>query len=109
MPLLMLSLMVGVIYLLHPLRLVGHSSNQSGLMLNLACLVEEVWDLHLTKRWWDPCRSLCLVRLRNNSFSWVSFLTGGNPIFGQQNPVQGTIPSQGATTGVYFTQGIWNP
>jgi hypothetical protein len=45
----------------------------------------------------------------NNTFSLTSFPTGGNPNFGQQNPVQGTIPSQGATTGVYSTQGLWNP
>jgi hypothetical protein len=45
----------------------------------------------------------------NNAFSSATFSTGGNPNFGQQNPVQGTIPSQGATTGVYSTQGLWNP
>jgi hypothetical protein len=45
----------------------------------------------------------------NNTFSSTAFPTGGNPSFGQQNPVQGTIPSQGATNGVYSTQGLWNP
>jgi hypothetical protein len=29
----------------------------------------------------------------NNAFSSVAFSNGGNPIFGQQNMVQGTIPS----------------
>jgi hypothetical protein len=34
---------------------------------------------------------------------------GGNPGFGQQNPVQGTIPTQGASTRVFSSQGHWNP
>jgi hypothetical protein len=29
----------------------------------------------------------------NNTFSSTTFLTGGNPIFGQSTPVQGTIPA----------------
>jgi hypothetical protein len=29
----------------------------------------------------------------NNTFSSATFLTGGNPIFGQSTPVQGTIPT----------------
>jgi hypothetical protein len=45
----------------------------------------------------------------NNAFSSAVVSAGGNPSFGQQNPVQGTIPSQGATTGVFSTQGLWNP
>jgi hypothetical protein len=44
----------------------------------------------------------------NNAFSSVAFSSGGNPIFSQQNLVQGTIPSQGGMTGVYSTQGLWN-
>jgi hypothetical protein len=32
----------------------------------------------------------------NNTFSSVAFPTGGNPIFGQSTPVQGTIPAHGA-------------
>jgi hypothetical protein len=44
-----------------------------------------------------------------NAFSLAAFSTGGNPNFGQHKPVQGTILSQGATTGVYFTHGVWNP
>ena len=31
----------------------------------------------------------------NNTFSSTSFPSGGNPIFGQSTPVQGTIPAQG--------------
>jgi hypothetical protein len=42
----------------------------------------------------------------NNAFSSAAFSTGGNPSFGQQNLVQGTIPSQRVTTGVYSTQGL---
>jgi hypothetical protein len=45
----------------------------------------------------------------NNTFSSSSFSTGGNPVFGQQNPTQGFIPSQGAMTGVYSSQGLGNP
>jgi hypothetical protein len=42
----------------------------------------------------------------NNFFSSVFVLAGGNPSFGQQNLVQGIIPSQGAMTRVFSTQGI---
>jgi hypothetical protein len=45
----------------------------------------------------------------NNDFSLAVVLAGGNPRFGQQNPMQSTIPSQGATTGVFSMQGLWNP
>jgi hypothetical protein len=31
----------------------------------------------------------------NNTFSSVTFLTGGNPIFGQFTPMQGIIPAWG--------------
>jgi hypothetical protein len=41
----------------------------------------------------------------NNAFSSASISAGGNPGFGSQNPVQGTIPAQGAHT----SQGPWNP
>jgi hypothetical protein len=41
--------------------------------------------------------------------SLAAISAGGNPIFGQQNPVQGTIPSQGETTRVFSTQSLWNP
>jgi hypothetical protein len=34
----------------------------------------------------------------NNAFTSFTFSIGGNPIFGQQNPMQGFIPSQGAMT-----------
>jgi hypothetical protein len=34
----------------------------------------------------------------NNSFSLASISTGGNHGFGQHNPVQGTIPTQGEST-----------
>jgi hypothetical protein len=33
----------------------------------------------------------------NNAFSSVVISVGGNPIFGQQNPVEGIIPAQGET------------
>jgi hypothetical protein len=45
----------------------------------------------------------------NNSFSSAVVSAGGNPGFGQQNPVQGTIPTQGASTRVFSSQGLWNP
>jgi hypothetical protein len=45
----------------------------------------------------------------NNAFSSSSFSVGGNPIFGQPNPMQGFIPSQGVMTGVYSSQGLGNP
>jgi hypothetical protein len=45
----------------------------------------------------------------NNPFSSAVVSTGGNPSFGQQNPVQGTIPTQGVNTRVFSTQGLWNP
>jgi hypothetical protein len=45
----------------------------------------------------------------NNPFSSDATSAGGNPSFGQQNPVQSTIPSQGETTRVFSTQGLWNP
>jgi hypothetical protein len=45
----------------------------------------------------------------NNAFSSASVLVGGKPGFGKQNLVQGTIPSQGETTAVFSTQGLWNP
>jgi hypothetical protein len=41
----------------------------------------------------------------NNTFSSAVISVGGNPGFGQQNPVQGTIPAQGENT----SQGPWNP
>jgi len=43
------------------------------------------------------------------TFSSVAFLARGNPSFGQQNLVQGIIPSQGVMIGVYSIQGLWNP
>jgi hypothetical protein len=42
-------------------------------------------------------------------FHQLSISTGGNPGFGQQNLVQGTIPTQGESTRVFSSQGIWNP
>jgi hypothetical protein len=44
----------------------------------------------------------------NNAFSSVAFPTGGNPIFGQPIPMQGTIAAQGANLGTYSTSGPWN-
>jgi hypothetical protein len=40
----------------------------------------------------------------NNAFSSVFISVGGNPGFGSQNLVQGTIPAQGENT----SQGPWN-
>jgi hypothetical protein len=45
----------------------------------------------------------------NNAFSSAVVSAGGNPGFGQQNPVQGTIPTQGESTRVFSSQGLWNP
>jgi hypothetical protein len=45
----------------------------------------------------------------NNNFSLAAISTGGNPSFGQQNLMQCIIPSHGAMTGVFSTQGILNP
>jgi hypothetical protein len=45
----------------------------------------------------------------NNAFSSVVVSAGGNPGFGPQNLVQGTIPTQRENTGVFSSQGIWNP
>ena len=44
----------------------------------------------------------------NNSFLSASFSVGGNRHFGQQSPVQGTIPTWGENIGVYSSQGLWN-
>jgi hypothetical protein len=45
----------------------------------------------------------------NNTFTSSSLLTGGNPIFGQQNHAQDFIPSQGLMIGVYSSKGLGNP
>jgi hypothetical protein len=45
----------------------------------------------------------------NNAFSLAAILVGGSLSFGKQNPVQGTIPTQGASTRVFSSQGLWNP
>jgi hypothetical protein len=44
----------------------------------------------------------------NNTFSSVAFPTGGNPIFGQSTPMQGTILAQGENLGTSFATGPWN-
>jgi hypothetical protein len=44
----------------------------------------------------------------NNTFSSATFLTGGNPGYGQLNPMQGTIPSEGENPTIPSTQGPWN-
>jgi hypothetical protein len=44
----------------------------------------------------------------NNAFSPATFLTGGNPSFGQPIPMQGTIPAQGANPRNSSTSGPWN-
>jgi hypothetical protein len=45
----------------------------------------------------------------NNVFSSAVVSAGGNPGFGQWNPVQRTIPTQGENTRVFSSQGLWNP
>jgi hypothetical protein len=45
----------------------------------------------------------------NNAFSSAVISTGGNPGYGQQNPMQGTIPAQGENLGIPSSQGPWNP
>jgi hypothetical protein len=45
----------------------------------------------------------------NNAFSSAAVLFGGNPSFGQHNPMQGIIPTQGESTRVFSSQGLWNP
>jgi hypothetical protein len=44
----------------------------------------------------------------NNTFSSASFPTRGNPGYGQPNPMQGTIPAQGANPGTSSASGPWN-
>jgi hypothetical protein len=45
----------------------------------------------------------------NNAFSSVAISAGGNPSYGQQNPMQGIIPAQGGNLGIPSSQGPWNP
>jgi hypothetical protein len=45
----------------------------------------------------------------NNVFSSIVVSAMGNPGFGKQNPVQATIPTQRESTGVFSSQGLWNP
>jgi hypothetical protein len=45
----------------------------------------------------------------NNVFSSAAVSTEGNLGFGQWNPVQGIIPTQGENTRVFSSQGLWNP
>jgi hypothetical protein len=45
----------------------------------------------------------------NNSFSLASVSVGGKPSNGQQNPMQGTIPTQGSNPRIPSSQGPWNP
>jgi hypothetical protein len=45
----------------------------------------------------------------NNAFSSISIFAGGNPGYGQQNPMQGIIPAQGENPGIPSLQGPWNP
>jgi hypothetical protein len=44
-----------------------------------------------------------------NEFSSATISVGGNPSYGQQNPMQGTIPTQGESLGIPSSQGPWNP
>jgi hypothetical protein len=44
----------------------------------------------------------------NNAFSSVVVSAGGNSSYGQQNPMQGTIPAQGGNLVIPSSQGLWN-
>jgi hypothetical protein len=44
----------------------------------------------------------------NNAFLSVVVSTEGNPSYGQKNPMQGTIPAQGANSRIPSSQGLWN-
>jgi hypothetical protein len=44
----------------------------------------------------------------NNTFLSASISTEGNPSYGQQNPMHGTIPAQGEKKGIPSSQGPWN-
>jgi hypothetical protein len=45
----------------------------------------------------------------NKDFLSTFVSVGGNPGYGQQNPIQGTIPTQGENLGIPSSQGPWNP
>jgi hypothetical protein len=45
----------------------------------------------------------------NNAFSSTVVSAWGNPGYGKQHPVQGTIPAQGKNLGIHSSQGTWNP
>jgi hypothetical protein len=45
----------------------------------------------------------------NNAFSSTAISAEDNPGYGQQNPMQGIIPAQGANLGIPSSQGPWNP
>jgi hypothetical protein len=44
-----------------------------------------------------------------NAFSLAIISARGNLSYGQQNPMQGTIPTQGENSGIPSSQGPWNP
>jgi hypothetical protein len=44
----------------------------------------------------------------NKVFSLDVISVGGNPGYGQQNPMEGTIPTQGENLGIPSSQGLWN-
>jgi hypothetical protein len=45
----------------------------------------------------------------NKKFSSYSISTRDNPSYGQQNPMQGTIPAEEEISGIPSSQGPWNP
>jgi hypothetical protein len=90
--------MVGVISLLHPLRSEVLSSSHSGLTPALACSVEGVMGLKSYMTLVGSMPFSLFGAFGNNTFSSSSFSSGGNPIFGQPNPMQGFVPSQGVMT-----------
>jgi hypothetical protein len=44
----------------------------------------------------------------NNAFSSASISVRGKPSYGQPNPMQGTITTQGKNLGIPSSQGLWN-
>jgi hypothetical protein len=97
-----------VIYLLRPL----HSAVLTSIPPDQTHTI-----VHLEQGVKDYLLIICLVgstpfslfgAFGNNAFSSAAFLTGGNPGYGQPNPMQGTIPAQGANPGIPSAPGPWN-
>jgi hypothetical protein len=99
----MLFLTLGVISLLHPLRLVDCISSPPGQPAHTSPLGAGSQG---TPAQTQPVGSSPFVwngMFGNNTFASTSFPSGGTPIFGQSTPAQGTIPALGA-----HIPGPWN-